>query len=61
MIGWGCNEESWLIDYVVIEGDLESVELWLKVDVYLKCIWWCVDGYGFEVMVVCIDFGGYYI
>jgi phage terminase large subunit GpA-like protein len=59
-VGWGRNEESWSIDYHIIEGDPESVQLWDQVDAYLKRIWFREDGRGFEVMAACIDSGGHH-
>jgi len=59
-IAWGRNEESWSIDHAVFEGDPESVELWARVDAYLKRIWRRADGRGFEVMGSCIDSGGHH-
>jgi phage terminase large subunit GpA-like protein len=59
-IAWGRNEESWSVDHAVFEGDPESVELWARVDAYLKRIWRRADGRGFEVMAACIDSGGHH-
>ncbi|WP_310630812.1 phage terminase large subunit family protein [Paraburkholderia sp.] len=59
-IGWGRNEESWSIDHAVIEGDPESVELWKRVDEYLKRVWRRADGRGFAVSSACIDSGGHH-
>nr|WP_082016594.1 terminase gpA endonuclease subunit [Cupriavidus sp. IDO] len=58
VVGWGRNEESWSIDYEVIEGDMETPDPWGRLDDYLKRIWYRADGRGFEVMAVCHDSGG---
>ncbi|WP_237387343.1 phage terminase large subunit family protein [Xenorhabdus sp. Sc-CR9] len=58
VVGWGRNEESWSISYDVIEGDLEMVEPWTRLDAYLKQVWRRADGRGFVIMAVCIDSGG---
>ncbi|CAE6811688.1 hypothetical protein R69746_05650 [Paraburkholderia aspalathi] len=58
VVGWGRNEESWSIDYEVIEGDMETPDPWDRLDAYLKRIWYRADGRGFEVMAVCHDSGG---
>jgi terminase, large subunit len=60
VVGWGRNEESWSLDYHVIEGDPESSAFWAQVDAYLKRIWRRADGRGFEVMAACIDSGGHH-
>lgn len=60
VVGWGRNEESWSIDYHIIEGDLELPDIWLEVDKYLKKIWYRSDGTGFSIMGTCIDSGGHY-
>lgn len=59
-VGWGRNEESWSIDYETIEGDMETPDPWMRLDAYLKRIWYRADGRGFEVMAVCIDSGGHH-
>ncbi|MDP0919721.1 phage terminase large subunit family protein, partial [Klebsiella pneumoniae] len=57
-VGWGANEESWSIDFEVIEGDMETPEPWNRLDAYLQRIWYRADGRPFEVMAVCHDSGG---
>jgi phage terminase large subunit GpA-like protein len=60
VIGWGRNEESWSVDYEVIEGDMETPDPWDRLDAYLKRLWYRADGRGFEAMAVCIDSGGHH-
>ena len=60
VIGWGRNEESWSLDYEVIDGDMETPEPWDRLDAYLKKIWHRSDGRGFEVMAACMDSGGHH-
>ncbi|NWC92632.1 MULTISPECIES: phage terminase large subunit family protein [unclassified Pseudomonas] len=57
VVGWGMNEESWSIDFEVISGDMETPDIWNRLDAYLKRIWYRADGRGFEVMAVCHDSG----
>lgn len=57
VVGWGRDEESWQIDYHVIEGDPTTPEFWEKVDAYLNRIWIREDGRGFEIMAACLDTG----
>lgn len=60
VVGWGLNEESWSIDFDVIQGDLETPDPWNRLDAYLRRIWFRADGRGFEVMAVCHDSGGHH-
>lgn len=60
VVGWGLNEESWSIDFEVIQGDLETPDPWNRLDAYLRRIWFRADGRGFEVMAVCHDSGGHH-
>lgn len=59
VVGWGRNEESWSLDYHVIEGDFNDPKTQSLLDAYLKRIWRRADGRGFEVMATCIDSGGH--
>ena len=60
IVGWGRNEESWSIDYEVIEGDLDTPEPWERLDAYLLQVWRRGDGRGFTIMAGCIDSGGHH-
>jgi phage terminase large subunit GpA-like protein len=59
-VGWGRNEESWSVDYHVIDGEFSSAETQAQVDAYLRTIWQRADGRPFEVMATCIDSGGHH-
>ncbi|WP_156679356.1 phage terminase large subunit family protein [Sphingomonas profundi] len=58
-VGWGTNEESWSLGYVVIEGDTSSFELWDRVDEQLLRTFRRADGRAFAVEAACIDSGGH--
>ena len=58
VVGWGTNEESWSIDFEIISGDMETPDIWNRLDAFLKRIWYRADGRGFEAMAVCHDSGG---
>lgn len=60
VIGWGMNEESWSIDYHVIDGEFDQPEVQAQLDAYLKRIWYRADGHGFAVMAACMDSGGHH-
>lgn len=59
-IGWGRNEESWSIDYTVIDGEFEDPDLQRRLDAHLMRKWNRADGRAFEVMAACIDSGGHH-
>jgi phage terminase large subunit GpA-like protein len=58
--GWGRDEESWSIDYHVIEGEFSDPNVQAALDAYLKRLWRRADGRTFEVMASCIDSGGHH-
>ena len=60
ILGWGRNEECWVIAHDVIEGDLETPEPWGRLDAYLTQIWRRADGRGFTIMAACHDSGGHH-
>ncbi|WP_175950369.1 terminase gpA endonuclease subunit [Burkholderia sp. BCC0405] len=57
-VGFGRNEESWSIDYTIIEGEFPDITA--AIDTYLKRIWTRADGRPFDVMAACIDSGGHH-
>lgn len=59
LVGWGHNEESWSLDYVVFEGDANSDEVWDQVDAYLQRTFYREDGRPFVISATCIDTGGH--
>lgn len=59
-VGWGRNEESWSIDYTVIEGEFSDAQTQAQVDAYLRRTWARADGRPFEIMSACIDSGGHH-
>lgn len=58
-VGWGANEESWTLQYAVIEGDTSTDELWERVDQQLLRTFRRADGREFTVEAACIDSGGH--
>jgi phage terminase large subunit GpA-like protein len=59
-VGWGRDEESWSVDYHVIDGEFSDPATQALLDAYLKKIWRGVDGRPFEAMAACIDSGGHH-
>jgi len=58
-VGWGTNEESWTLGYVVVPGDTSTEEVWTEVDKQLLRIFRRADGREFTVEAACIDSGGH--
>jgi phage terminase large subunit GpA-like protein len=58
-VGWGRNEESWSLAYVVVEGDTSKKETWDEVDRQLLRTFQRADGRQFAVEAACIDSGGH--
>ncbi|UMR99577.1 phage terminase large subunit family protein [Escherichia coli] len=60
VLGWGMNEECWVIAHDMIFGDLETAEPWGRLDAYLKQVWRRADGRGLVASAVCMDSGGHH-
>jgi phage terminase large subunit GpA-like protein len=59
-VGWGVGEESWGLDYVVIEGDPDGPEVWKRLEEQLDRIFVREDGARIPVAVMAIDSGGHH-
>ena len=55
--GWGLGEESWSLDYVVLNGDTERQDVWDQLDEHLDRTFTNVDGIELRILCVCIDSG----
>lgn len=60
VVGWGRDEESWSVEYHVIEGEFGDPLVQAQLDAYLKRVWRRADGRTFEVMAACFDSGGHH-
>ena len=60
IVGWGRNEESWSIDYEVIDGEMSHPATQAALDAHLAKIWTRADGRPFALRAVCIDSGGHH-
>lgn len=60
ILGWGRNEENWVIDYVEIPGDPSRDDLWDTLAAHLNAP--LVNAYGRELRIqaTAIDTGGHY-
>jgi phage terminase large subunit GpA-like protein len=59
-VGWGVNEESWSVDYHVIDGEMDDPRCADRLDDYLKRRFRGGDGRELVVMAACIDSGGHH-
>jgi phage terminase large subunit GpA-like protein len=60
VVGWGRNEESWSVDYEVIDGEFDDPHTQAQLDAYLAKVWRRADGRKFNVVGTCIDSGGHH-
>lgn len=58
VLGWGCGEETWSIDYVVLWGDPNGPLVWQELDHVLLRIYQHPSGVQLRVCRSCIDTGG---
>ena len=58
-VGWKDGEESWQIDYRVIQGDTADAKVWNELDRYLAHEWELEGGRTLGVSATCIDSGGH--
>lgn len=59
-VGWGIGEESWGLDYVVIEGNPDTPEVWLRLEDQLNRMFVRADGARIPVSIMAIDSGGHH-
>jgi phage terminase large subunit GpA-like protein len=60
IVGWGRNEESWSIEYHVIDGEMSDPATQLQLDEYLSRTFYRDDGRPFTVQAACHDSGGHH-
>lgn len=59
-IGWGENEEAWVLSYHEIQGDPSQNMLWNLLDEQLERSFSFADGKKITVGTTCIDSGGHF-
>jgi phage terminase large subunit GpA-like protein len=57
VVAWGRGEESWSVDYHLIEGDTARAEVWAKLDALLARDWPHASGHTLPIRVMCVDAG----
>jgi phage terminase large subunit GpA-like protein len=60
VVGWGRDQESWSLQYEVIEGQFSDLATQKALDEFLKRTWRRADGRPFQVSAGCIDTGGHH-
>ncbi|MEA5159986.1 terminase gpA endonuclease subunit [Cereibacter johrii] len=59
VVGWGDGEETWSIEYHVIEGDPDEPDVWAQLDEIRLRAYQRDDGKPMHVQAVCVDTGGH--
>ena len=59
-VGWGRDEESWSVDYTVIDGEFSDPGVRARVDEHLKRVWRDAKGRPYRVAAAAIDSGGHH-
>jgi phage terminase large subunit GpA-like protein len=60
VVGWGAGEESWCVDYHVLQGDPSSPQLWKQLDEVLLQTFEHPIGKPMIIRSTCIDSGGHH-
>lgn len=60
VLGWGDNNECWVVDYRVIYGDPSSIPIWTELDNFLGHIYKRDDNKKLKVVCTCVDSGGHH-
>ncbi len=60
IIGWGRDDESWVITHEVMYGDPSTPQLWTALDSKLFTTYLCNDGRQLPIRATCIDSGGHF-
>jgi len=60
IIGWGRDDESWVIDHQILYGDPSTPQLWTALDSRLFTTYMTNDGRQLPIRASCIDSGGHF-
>jgi phage terminase large subunit GpA-like protein len=60
VIGWGANEESWLLAHEILHGDPAQESVWQELDSMLLTPMKSEDGRELRIRAACIDPGGHH-
>lgn len=59
-IGWGRDDESWVINHEILYGDPSTPQLWTSLDSKLFTTFVTNDGRQLPVRATCVDSGGHF-
>lgn len=60
LIGWGKNDESYVLSHQTMFGDPSTPQLWADLDVALQRTYETEDGRHLKIRASCIDSGGHF-
>ena len=60
VIGWGRDDESWVIEHKVLYGDPSTPHLWTALDSHIFKTYPSYDGKDLPIRATCVDSGGHY-
>lgn len=60
IIGWGRDDESWVIDHKILYGDPSTPQMWMLLDQTLGQMYETEDGRQIVVRAACVDSGGHF-
>ena len=60
LLGWGKDNECWVVDYKILFGDPTSHNIWKDLDDYLNSGFIREDGKRLRIACTCIDSGGHH-
>jgi len=60
VVGWGFDEEAWSVEYKIFYGDPSTLEIWMRLDEYLREVFKRRDGLKLQISSAAIDSGGHY-
>jgi phage terminase large subunit GpA-like protein len=60
VVGWGANEESWLLAHEVLHGDPAQESVWQELDTMLLAPFTNENGRDLRIRAACIDTGGHH-
>ncbi len=60
IIGFGRDDESWVVDHITLYGDPSTPQLWTALDSYLFAQYETESGRQVAIRAACIDSGGHF-
>lgn len=60
VIGWGRDDESWVVEHHILYGDPSTPQLWAALDTQLSKQYTKTDGSKLPIKATCIDSGGHF-